>query len=75
LAVESEVIPSHDYGYNNDEFASYSIESPFGYGAYPMKLDTPWNGFIDRKEPLDEERFAVTSRRGAVYTKLRWVNA
>lgn len=25
--------------------------------------------------PLDEERFAVTSRRGAVYTKLHWANA
>lgn len=31
--------------------------------------------FMDIRYPLDDERFAVTSRRGAVYTKLHWATA
>jgi hypothetical protein len=72
--VESPVLPEHLID-DPDWSLSTSIESPFGYGAHSFSLDRPWNGFLDRQDPLDEERFAVTSRRGAVYTKLRWVNA
>lgn len=54
-------------GYEETDF----VDDHFG-GTH---AEVPTSAYVSIRFPLDEERFAVTSRRGAVFTKLHWASA
>lgn len=56
-------------------FDGYSASKVYeGTNLGPYEEVNP-QAYTSIRFPLDEERFAVTSRRGAVYTKLHWASA
>lgn len=56
-----------------DGFDESHVSDGSNFGVYE-RVEYP-NKYASIRFPLDEERFAVTSRRGAVYTKLHWASA